>query len=102
MGVKWDTVNDTLSLARCLTVNMHSALTKREILSLLATVFDPLGYFQPALLKAKLFLAKLWQLKYGWDQPLDQELCLDWQRIVDNLYYIFFCATSTLCCICTL
>ena len=38
---------------------------KREVLQIIACIFYPLGYFAPSVLKAKLFMKKLWKSWIG-------------------------------------
>ncbi|GBM83088.1 hypothetical protein AVEN_73087-1 [Araneus ventricosus] len=45
-------------------------VTKRQVLSTIARVFDPLGILGPVVTKAKLFFQKLWLLNIKWDDPL--------------------------------
>ena len=45
---------------------------KREILQIIASIFDPLGYFAPTILEVKLFMKKLWIDKCDWDGKLDE------------------------------
>ena len=52
---------------------MEVASTKREILQRISSVFDPLGYFSPTILKAKLFMKKLWADKCNWDEKISIE-----------------------------
>lgn len=89
MGMRWDTKTDSLSLAHNVKINMLDARTKRNVLSYLAMIFDPNGLYSPAIVDAKQFLAKLWHLKYGWDDPLGEDLIDEWQTVVNNMYYIF-------------
>ena len=35
--------------------------TKREVLQVIGSVFDPLGYYSPTVLRAKLFMKMLWK-----------------------------------------
>ena len=44
------------------------ANTKRQILSSLSSVFDPLGIFGPMLMLGKVVIRSLCQLNLGWDQ----------------------------------
>jgi hypothetical protein len=49
-------------------------VTKRQLLSETAKVFDPLG-LTPTLMCAKIMFQKLWLLGLNWDDPLpDTEL----------------------------
>lgn len=49
-------------------------LTKRTLLSDIHKVFDPLGFFAPVLIKGKIFLQQLWQLKTEWDTALSEKI----------------------------
>ncbi|XP_008182965.1 uncharacterized protein LOC103309405 [Acyrthosiphon pisum] len=52
--------------------------TKRTLLSDLNRIFDPLGFLAPVLVRGKIFLQQLWQLKIEWDQQLPEELSNRW------------------------
>lgn len=45
-------------------------ITKRDILSKIACLFDPLGLVGSSIVHAKLILQQLWRLKVHWDEPL--------------------------------
>jgi len=44
-----------------------TASTKRKVLAIAASIFDPLGLLSPAVIAYKMFLQKLWQDKLQWD-----------------------------------
>ena len=46
-----------------------------------ACIFDPLGFFAPTVLKAKLFMKKLWNERLDWDEKLDSGLLKEWLEI---------------------
>ena len=48
--------------------------TRREVLSLLASVYDPLGFAAPALLRGKIIFQAATALKLDWDDPLPSDL----------------------------
>jgi hypothetical protein len=52
--------------------------TKRMLLADLNRIFDPLGFLAPVLIKGKIFVQQLWQLKVEWDQNLPSELKKKW------------------------
>lgn len=58
--------------------------TKWGVLQAVASVFDPLGYFYPTILEAKLFISELWTNKYNWDDKLDDRRLNEWIRISIN------------------
>ncbi|KAK3739937.1 hypothetical protein QZH41_015978, partial [Actinostola sp. cb2023] len=84
LGLKWNTQTDSFRFS----VNSHKStdVTKRSVLSMVSTVFDPLGVLTPFLLPAKCLIQTLWQKGKGWDEPLhpdDERIWKDWQ---DDLY----------------
>ena len=58
-----------------------SASTKRQILSSLASIFDPLGIFAPLLLQGKLIIRELCQKMVDWDDKLDRETLAKWEKL---------------------
>ena len=42
-------------------------------LSLVSSVYDPLGWVSPLTVCGKIFLQTLWKEKMGWDQTLNTE-----------------------------
>lgn len=60
-------------------------VTKRTLLSDLNKIFDPLGFLAPVLIKGKIFLQQLWQLKIEWDSPLPTDLASRWERFYQEL-----------------
>jgi len=49
-------------------------VTKTTLLLDLNKVFDPLGFLAPVLIKGKIFIQQLWQLKLDWDMPLQDDI----------------------------
>ncbi|XP_012235059.2 uncharacterized protein [Linepithema humile] len=59
-------------------------VTKRNMLSTIAKVFDPLGFLSPVMVTAKILLQELWTLRLDWDQPLPSNIVNEWTRFVEN------------------
>lgn len=59
--------------------------TKRTVVSDLAKLFDPLGLLAPVIVKAKIFIQHLWQLKLTWDEALPADINSTWTGFRDNL-----------------
>ena len=81
LGLKWNTKSD-LIYTNPISLN-YSATTKREILSSIASQFDPFGYNTPILMRARLFLHSL-QSDVGidWDHTLSTAILREWRNIV--------------------
>ena len=77
LGLVWDTNADQL---RIKVVIPGHPWTRRGLLSVLASVYDPLGVVGPFMLLAKLLLQRL-----GWDSIIPNEERLLWERWLDAL-----------------
>ena len=78
LGYLYDPQEDFLRLENdSLNVNASS---KSQVLSSLASIFDPIGVFSPVLLPGKLLIRKMCQLSLDWDQELDAELLDQWRK----------------------
>ncbi|GFS31870.1 DUF5641 domain-containing protein [Trichonephila inaurata madagascariensis] len=83
LGIIWSPQFDYFSFKTAL--NCHESYTKREVLSIIARLFDPLGFLGQILTKAKLILQKLWVLKLEWDEPLSNSIAKEWNNFVSTL-----------------
>lgn len=92
LGISWNSVSDEISLYQskkvCKEECMHHQITKRLALSVISSVFDPLGFLSPVLIKGKLFIQKLWKCKYSWDEQLPESLVQEFQSICQSLSQI--------------
>ncbi len=75
-------------------MNIPPAYTKRQILSLIASIFDPMGLIGPVIVVAKWFMQMIWTLhvpdgnktnKIDWDDKVPEQLPLGFQKISSNL-----------------
>jgi hypothetical protein len=69
LGILWNPTRDQIAIALPTTENLKIT-TKRELLSVLGTVFDPLGLIAPAMVKGKLLLQKVSHDNRKWDDKL--------------------------------
>ncbi|GFV98847.1 uncharacterized protein TNCV_2913641 [Trichonephila clavipes] len=83
LGLIWSPQFDYFSFKNV--VNYRESYTKREVLSIIARLFDPLGFLGPILTKAKLLLQKLWVLKLEWDEPPSNPIDKEWNDFVSTL-----------------
>ncbi|GFU83310.1 uncharacterized protein TNCV_3739211 [Trichonephila clavipes] len=59
--------------------------TKRDELSQIGRIFDPLGLLGPVTSKAKLFMQQLWLLKLEWHEKLPVPVAAEWAAFVQSL-----------------
>ena len=60
-------------------------LTKRQILSKLAGIFDPIGAGAAVLIKPKIAMQELWQLGLGWDDEVPPEVKRKWMALFEEM-----------------
>ena len=54
-------------------------------MSVVYSLFDSLGFIAPYIIKAKLLLQTLNRKEIGWDEPVTDAECLQWERWIDDL-----------------
>lgn len=82
LGLQWCVEDDTFTFS--LEVSQRSC-TRRGMLSLSSSVYDPLGFLAPVLLPAKIVLQELCRRNFGWDETVPQELRHHWTRWLEEL-----------------
>lgn len=59
-------------------LELPETLTHRQALSLLAQLFDPVGWISPVIVVSKILMQKSWLSKATWDEPLPTQLQNKW------------------------
>ena len=77
LGVEWDTETDMFSIQ---VRPRASHASRRGILSVVSSVFDPLGLVSPFVLKGKLILRELCREGLGWDEPIPGDVARAWEE----------------------
>ena len=83
LGVQWCISSDKFQFK--VKVKQHP-FTRRGVLSVVASVFDPLGFVAPVILKGKQILQKMCGDKLGWDEPLPDDLRPRWEEWLQDLH----------------
>ena len=67
LGISWNPHTDNMNIVvgEKLAHKDSWRYTKRNVLSLVSSVFDPLGRVSPLTVRGKIFLQTLWKEKYG-------------------------------------
>ena len=96
LGLPWDSEKDEISidLQNLLTKSCEVIPTKRSILSMLATIFDPLGLISPVIVPAKILFQDLCLSKSDWDEALPQDKLDKWNDWLQGLNRVQNISTS--------
>ena len=84
LGLNWNPVSDSFVVKVSVPVQ-PVAVTKRTISSVIAKLYDPLGFLSPVTIRAKLMLQSLWIQGLDWDVPADATILENWQCIQHDL-----------------
>jgi len=84
LGLLWNTLEDDISIAP-INASRTSVRTKRHILQVMSKFYDPLGAFSPVLIRAKILVQEIWNLKVSWDDELPPPILQRWKSIAADL-----------------
>ena len=57
---------------------------KREVLSAISTLFDPLQFLSPFTVRAKILMQDIWTAGLDWDDPIPRTLLNRWHNWVNE------------------
>ncbi|XP_071044157.1 uncharacterized protein [Parasteatoda tepidariorum] len=63
-------------------------VTKRDVSSQIARLYDPLGLLGPVFSKAKIFMQRLWLHKLDWNEKLPSPIAQEWTLFIKTLHSI--------------
>ncbi|XP_076299352.1 uncharacterized protein LOC143218193 [Lasioglossum baleicum] len=83
LGINWNLETDSFRFD----IGIKNAIlaTKREVLSIIARFYDPLGWAAPVVVVAKILMQRLWLQKCGWDDTIPSELREVWSTYCTQL-----------------
>lgn len=87
LGIIWESLDDEFRFE----YNRESvceSITKRTILSEIASLFDPLGLLGPITVVGKIILQDVWQSGVGWDESLPEHIHERWLRLRYQLPFL--------------
>ena len=88
LGISWNTVMDEFQFE---VKPSQKPNTRRGILSVVSSIFDPIGMISPFILKGKKILQVLCKLDLGWDDPIPEDIENEWNawmKQLDDLEHI--------------
>ncbi|XP_008179923.1 uncharacterized protein LOC103308408 [Acyrthosiphon pisum] len=85
LGMKWNPDVDTFNYN---VSSVKFVSSKRSMLSVIARIYDPLGFLSPVIFHAKHQLQCVWRSGVSWDDRLPLELEHSWMSFVNELHYL--------------
>ncbi|CAG9578899.1 unnamed protein product [Danaus chrysippus] len=83
LGLGWQAMSDELCFP--ISDSVIDSNSKREMLSVISQIFDPLGLLSPCVMTMKMLLQKLWLHKLSWDEQLPPEVNKLWSELIVDL-----------------
>ncbi len=90
LGLEWNVKHDNFRLTMN-NVNKSDRLTKRMLVSNIAKLFDVLGLLSPIVIKMKILLQCLWELRIDWDDYVPSKILEVWAQWESELPQLITC-----------
>lgn len=88
LGIRWIPSDDAFYFNLQNFAVRHGNFSKRELLSEIAKLFDPLGWLSPIIVRAKILMQQQWLEKIHWDDNVSDatreswnQFCIDWRAL---------------------
>lgn len=87
LGIEWDPNIDCIlmSVSKLPKHIDNEKCTKRKILSISSSIFDPLGLLSVCIITCKMILQLLWAQNVGWDDQIPSTIREIWHKFITNL-----------------
>ncbi|XP_075162723.1 uncharacterized protein LOC142235354 [Haematobia irritans] len=83
LGIRWNAKTDMFYFVSE-KLKDKETFTKREVLSVIARLFDPLGWLSPVIITAKIFMQQLWLDEIEWDDFLKPMSLMKWKSFIQK------------------
>lgn len=85
LGVMWEAERDVFTFQVQQPLINNKAPTKRNVLSAIASLFDPLQFLAPFTVRVKVLMQEIWMAGVDWDEELPENLKVKWEKWVSEL-----------------
>ncbi|XP_045772958.1 uncharacterized protein LOC123872620 [Maniola jurtina] len=91
LGLRWLVKEDALAFNVGLRntseelMNGRKIPTKREVMSVVMSTFDPLGFATPVLIQGKKLIQDIWRTKIDWDEKIHEDQVKLWLKYLEEV-----------------
>ena len=87
LGQIWNLVDNKFFIKPLEEFPKNAAMyNQRKLLSLVASIFDPIGIASPVTIRFKIVMQQIWQLGLKWDTPLPEKLHKPLQKKLNSYF----------------
>ncbi|GBM82133.1 hypothetical protein AVEN_20654-1 [Araneus ventricosus] len=79
LGMLWHPKVDCLTYE--VKIKDKNSSSRREVISEIARLYDPLGLIGPIITKDKIFTQGLWKIKLDWSEQLSPDAMKEWKKL---------------------
>ena len=97
LGIAWNTQRDKFVFtvpaalkAHSVFLNLNPKITRRGLLSATATIYDPLGWLAPLVIRMKILFQNSWDDAAGWDDVLSADKIYGFRKWIEDLLRLEF------------
>lgn len=83
LGLRWNSRTDVFSFHS--DINFKTKVTKRNVLSEIQKIYDPLGIISPIIVHGKIIMQSIWTEKMDWDDMLPEQTVDKWKWFCDQV-----------------
>ncbi|XP_065359110.1 uncharacterized protein LOC135953245 [Calliphora vicina] len=84
LGIRWNALTDSFTYS-FEPILKATTITKRQILSSVAKLFDPAGWISPIVIRGKILIQQLWLERIDWDEPVSADSLRTWNELINDL-----------------
>lgn len=84
LGLQYSQKEDAFSYK--IRVPEKVTFTKRGLLSMAASIYDPIGWMLPVIMLLRMMIQGLWMQKLDWDDKIEETIVKKFQKIIDQLH----------------
>ena len=85
LGICWNIADDIFSFEIKLD---RKSLTKRTMLSVISSIYDPLGFAAPFVLEGRRILQSLCSQNLPWDMEVNDDVKKEWSKFITRLKHV--------------
>ena len=85
LGINWNMSLDSFTFRVKLKHSVHS---RRNILSTICSIYDPLGFISPYILPGRIILQNLCKSKLDWDDKIPMNILVDYEHWLSSLEHL--------------
>ena len=82
LGIKWNLETDTFFYEP---KEFNKPMTRRGVISVISSIFDPLGFASPFIITGKMIFQEMTKMKLSWDEVMLEVIEKRWKDWLDDL-----------------